>query len=187
MLLQTSAIKNLQQVKSWSEQVLGVKIVGLCEENRNLKTHAQTENSVGLYCKKEQGMLKTFPQCNFPLEFHKMFNQNHKYALIDRVSGISKIMHCGILINMHCWQNAITFIFTMLYKLLYYKYYIIILYMILYVLEIRNHLHPVGRNSKVIDETANMLTFELQTTNSMMTALVSGVSHSLVIRSSNVC
>ena len=35
-------------------------------------------------------MLTTFPQCNFPLEFPE----------INSVSGISKIMHCGTIINM---------------------------------------------------------------------------------------
>ena len=45
-------------------------------------------------------MLTTFPQCNFSLEFSEILSQNHiRYHWLS-VSGNSKIMHCGILINM---------------------------------------------------------------------------------------
>ena len=45
------------------------------------------------------GMLTTAPQCNFPLGFPEN-TQSESYILSLTVSGISKIMHCGILINM---------------------------------------------------------------------------------------
>ena len=49
-------------------------------------------------------MLTTFPQFNFSLEFPETLSQNYiRYHLLRLgVSGISKIMHSGILINMHC-------------------------------------------------------------------------------------
>ena len=46
-------------------------------------------------------MLTTFPQYKFTLKFPETFSQNHIYVSIDlSVSGISKIMHYGILTNM---------------------------------------------------------------------------------------
>ena len=39
------------------------------------------------------GMLSTFPQCNFSMEFPEILRQNHMLLLV-------KIMHCGILINL---------------------------------------------------------------------------------------
>ena len=52
-------------------------------------------------------MLTTFPQCSFSLEFPEILSQNPTCLCYNRqsVSGISKIMHCGILINMPYWQN----------------------------------------------------------------------------------
>ena len=44
-------------------------------------------------------MLSTFPKCNFQRNF-RIYSIKIIYAIIDWVSGISKIMHCGILINM---------------------------------------------------------------------------------------
>ena len=43
-----------------------------------------------------KGVLTTFPQCNISLEFPEMLCQNYYMS----VSGISKILHCGILIDM---------------------------------------------------------------------------------------
>ena len=40
--------------------------------------------------------LTTFPQCSFSLEFPEILSQNHWLI----VSGISEIMHCGILVDM---------------------------------------------------------------------------------------
>ena len=48
---------------------------------------------------KQKGMLTTFPQCNFSLEFPEIFSENHICYHWLCVSGISKIMHCGTLIN----------------------------------------------------------------------------------------
>ena len=45
-------------------------------------------------------MLTTFPQCNFSLELPEILAQNHIYYHWLSVSGISKIMLCGILTNM---------------------------------------------------------------------------------------
>ena len=48
-------------------------------------------------------MLTTFPQCNCSLEFPEILSQNHiRYHWLS-VSGISKIMHCGILISIPYW------------------------------------------------------------------------------------
>ena len=46
------------------------------------------------------GMITAFQQCNFSLEFPEILSQNHTCYHWLSVSGISKIMHCGILINM---------------------------------------------------------------------------------------
>ena len=45
-------------------------------------------------------MLKTFPQCNFQLEFPERLSQNLICCHWLSLSGNSKTMHCGILINM---------------------------------------------------------------------------------------
>ena len=45
------------------------------------------------------GMLTTFPQCNFSLEFQEILSQNNTCYHWLSVSGSSKIMYCGILIN----------------------------------------------------------------------------------------
>ena len=47
-----------------------------------------------------KGMLTTFPQCIFSLEFPEILSQNHICYHELSVSGISEIMHCEILINM---------------------------------------------------------------------------------------
>ena len=56
-------------------------------------------------------MLTTFSQCNFSLEFPGILSRNHICYLCLRVSGISKIMHCGILINLpyllQCFDSII--------------------------------------------------------------------------------
>ena len=46
------------------------------------------------------GMLTTFPQYNFALEFQEILSQNNTCYHWLSVSGSSKIMYCGILINM---------------------------------------------------------------------------------------
>ena len=43
--------------------------------------------------------MATFPQCNFSLDFPEILSQNRICFHRVSVSGISKIMHCGILIN----------------------------------------------------------------------------------------
>ena len=48
------------------------------------------------------GALTTFPQCIYSLEFREILSENHIRDHCVSVSGISKIMHCGILINMPC-------------------------------------------------------------------------------------
>ena len=45
-------------------------------------------------------MLTIFPQCNFSLEYPEILSQSYSYYHWLNVSGISKIMHCGILNNM---------------------------------------------------------------------------------------
>ena len=45
-------------------------------------------------------MLTTFPQCKFSPELPEILSQNRKCYNWLSVSGISKIMHCGLLINM---------------------------------------------------------------------------------------
>ena len=45
-------------------------------------------------------MLTTFPQCKFKLEFPEILSQNYICYQWLSVSGISEILHCGILINM---------------------------------------------------------------------------------------
>jgi len=52
---------------------------------------------------------------------------------------------------------------------------------------IKQYLPPVGKNSKVIDEIANKFILELYSTNSMTTALVSGVSQLLFLREFSRC
>ena len=53
-------------------------------------------------------MFTTFPQCNFLLEFPEILRQNLiRYHWLS-VSKISKIMHCGILINMPFWVKKLT-------------------------------------------------------------------------------
>ena len=44
-------------------------------------------------------MLTTIPQCNFSLEFLEILSQNYICYHSLSVSGISKIMHCGTLLN----------------------------------------------------------------------------------------
>ena len=48
------------------------------------------------------GMLTTFPQRKFSLEFPEILSQNHIGSRCLSVSGISKILHCGILTNILC-------------------------------------------------------------------------------------
>ena len=48
----------------------------------------------------QYGMLTTFPQCNFSLEFSEPLSWNPICYHRLSVSGISKIMRCGIFINM---------------------------------------------------------------------------------------
>ena len=48
-------------------------------------------------------MLTTFPQCNFSLKFPEILSQYHICYHWMCLSGISKIMHSGILINMPHW------------------------------------------------------------------------------------
>ena len=48
-------------------------------------------------------MLTTFPQCNCLLEFPEILSQNHICYHCLSVSGISKIVNCGILIGMPRW------------------------------------------------------------------------------------
>ena len=67
---------------------------------------------------------QTIPQCNCSLEFPAILSQNHINAIINWVclSWISKIMHCGILINMpywvyHLWNTQPTMAIPVLYKL----------------------------------------------------------------------
>ena len=55
------------------------------------------------------GMLITFPQCNVSLEFPEILSQNLKDYHWLGVSGMLKIMHCGILINMPYWFQQIIF------------------------------------------------------------------------------
>ena len=43
---------------------------------------------------------RTFPQCNFSLEFPVILSHNHIWYQLLSVSGIAKIMHSGILITM---------------------------------------------------------------------------------------
>ena len=51
--------------------------------------------------KKQLGMFKTFPQCNFSLEFPELLSQTLiMLSLQECVCGKSQIMHCGIFINM---------------------------------------------------------------------------------------
>ena len=67
----------------------------------------------------QSGMCTTFPQCIFPLGFLEILSQNHICYHCMSVSGNSKIMHCGILINtpytaLHtdlllCFKCGITF------------------------------------------------------------------------------
>ena len=45
-------------------------------------------------------MLTTFPQCDFSLEIPELLSQNHICYHWLSVSGNSKMMHCGILINL---------------------------------------------------------------------------------------
>ena len=67
--------------------------LGLCNLQlyQNYYLEYQTSPPCNLY-----HMLTAFPQCNFLLEFPEIIYAYH--GLI--VSGISKIMHCGILIDM---------------------------------------------------------------------------------------
>ena len=51
------------------------------------------------------GMLTTYPQCNFSLEFPKILRQNYTCCNWLSVSGISKIKHCGILIIIPYWST----------------------------------------------------------------------------------
>ena len=48
----------------------------------------------------QRGMLTTYPPCNFSLEFKEIFSQNLLNYHSLSVSGISKIMHCGIITSM---------------------------------------------------------------------------------------
>ena len=48
----------------------------------------------------QRGMLTTYPQCNFSLEFKEIFSQNLLNYHSLSVSGISKTMHCGIITSM---------------------------------------------------------------------------------------
>ena len=62
-------------------------------------------------------MLTSFPQCNFPLEFPEILNTEYSQNLIRyhglSLSGITKIIHCGILINIpYCLLKAPAFIIT---------------------------------------------------------------------------
>ena len=51
------------------------------------------------------GHVNNIPPVQFSLEFRETFSQNHICYHLLCVSGISKIMHCGILINMPLsWQ-----------------------------------------------------------------------------------
>ena len=52
------------------------------------------------------GKLATLPQCNFSLEFPELLSQNYICYYRLSVSGISKIMCCGILINMPYWLGC---------------------------------------------------------------------------------
>ena len=53
------------------------------------------------------GMLTTFPQCNFSLEFPEILSQNlicyHRLS----VSGNSEMMHCGKLMSMPYYKDSI--------------------------------------------------------------------------------
>ena len=51
------------------------------------------------------GMLKTFPQCTFSLEFPEILRQNLLCYHWLSMSGNSKMMHCGILINTPYWND----------------------------------------------------------------------------------
>ena len=55
-------------------------------------------------------MLTSFPQCNFSLEFPEILRQNHISYHRLGVSEISKIMHCGILIQLGAalWECCLT-------------------------------------------------------------------------------
>ena len=48
-------------------------------------------------------MLTTIPQCNCSLKFPEILSQNHICYHWQSVSGISKIVNCGILIGMPFW------------------------------------------------------------------------------------
>ena len=61
--------------------------------HRHLKTITVRVHSEAYY---QEGVLTTFSQCNFSLEFPEILSQNHCLS----VPGISKIMSCGILVNM---------------------------------------------------------------------------------------
>ena len=54
-------------------------------------------------------MLTTFPLCNFSLEFPKILSQNLRCYHWLRVSGNSKIMHCGMLFNMPYWLEGVLY------------------------------------------------------------------------------
>ena len=59
-------------------------------------------------------MLQTFPQCNFSLEYPKILSQTYICYLWLSVSKNSKIMHCGILINMlYSWRILIGYMFAL--------------------------------------------------------------------------
>ena len=53
------------------------------------------------------GHVSTFPQCNCSLEFSEVLSQNRVWYHWLSVSGISKIVRCGILINMSYWLEMI--------------------------------------------------------------------------------
>ena len=50
----------------------------------------------------QEGMLATFLQCKFSLEFSEILRHNLIYYHRLGVSGNFKIMHCGILIHTPC-------------------------------------------------------------------------------------
>ena len=51
--------------------------------------------------------MTTFPQCNFSLKLPEILNQNHICNNWLSVSGISKWMHCEILISLPYWEQLI--------------------------------------------------------------------------------
>ena len=60
--------------------------------------------SSNIYSK--QGVFTTFPQCNFSLEFPEVLSQTFICYQWLSMSGNSKIMHCGLLINTpYCGTN----------------------------------------------------------------------------------